>query len=409
MSKRKDSKGRVLKDGERERSNGSGYEYRYQLRGKTKSLYSVTLEGLREKENELKKNILDGIHVSNRNMTLNNAYEKWKEVKRGLKNNTFSNYKYMYERYVYDSFGKEKIKDVKRSDIKSFYITLVEERGLKPNTIDCIQNIIYQLFDMLVDDDIIRSNPAQKALSELKKDKELMPKHKTALTVNQEKEILDFIKNSKRYNSWYPLFVFMFRTGLRIGEVCALQNSDIDWEHNIINVNHTLVYFDRRDAEHKHCGYEIHSPKTEAGKRIVPMIKEVQDALIQEKKRQEEFEIECTFPVDGYDDFVFMNRFGRPYNFGTVNKAIKTLVNKCNENILTRDNGKQDNLVPRFSCHITRHSFATRANEANMNDKARQAILGHKSIETTNNIYTDATEELLKNEYQRLEDYLSNL
>lgn len=59
---------------------------------------------------------------------------------------------------------------------------------------------------------------------------------------------------------------------------------------------------------------------------------------------------------------------------------------------------KQKNplLLPRIHNHILRHTFATRLNEANLNAKAIQAILGHKDIQTTMDIYTDATDILLE-------------
>ena len=99
-TKRKDKDGRLLKKGERELSNDYGYEYRWTDRfGKRQSIYARDLDELRRQEAdiELKNSLLP----SNRDdLTLNQLYELWKSVKRGLKPNTFNNYKYMYEKYV---------------------------------------------------------------------------------------------------------------------------------------------------------------------------------------------------------------------------------------------------------------------------------------------------------------------
>ena len=79
---KKDNKGRVLKQGERQRVDC--YEYRYTRRGKTHSLYSTTLEGLRKKEEIIKNEIFMGNCSSGKNVTINQQYERWKKLKRGI-------------------------------------------------------------------------------------------------------------------------------------------------------------------------------------------------------------------------------------------------------------------------------------------------------------------------------------
>ena len=74
-------------------------------------------------------------------------------MKRGLKNNTFENYKYMYETFVQQQIGNKMLSSLKKTDIKRYYNYLVDERGLKPVTVDGIHNILHQVFDMAVDDD----------------------------------------------------------------------------------------------------------------------------------------------------------------------------------------------------------------------------------------------------------------
>ena len=84
MERRKDNKGRVLKDGESQRKEGL-YQYRWQTKtGKRKYIYDNTLEGLREKEEAIKHDLRDGIKVGQSNVTLNDIYEMWKKDKRGL-------------------------------------------------------------------------------------------------------------------------------------------------------------------------------------------------------------------------------------------------------------------------------------------------------------------------------------
>ena len=101
-------------------------------------------------------------------MTVNDMFDMWKELKRGLKDNTFSNYIYMYNTFVRDTFGYKRISELKKSDVKRFYNTLIEDRGLKPNTLDNVHTVLHQVFEMAVDDDYIRSNPSSNVIREIK-------------------------------------------------------------------------------------------------------------------------------------------------------------------------------------------------------------------------------------------------
>ena len=157
--KRKDKTRTVLRTGELQRSDGS-YQYSWTDENhKRRYVYSKTLEALRIKEEAIEKDKSDGIKAEARYVTLDDLYELWKDLKRGLKNNTFENYKYMYETFVRNQIGSQFIMSIKKTDIKRYYNSLVDERHLKPATIDSIHTVLHQVFEMAVDDDYIRSNP----------------------------------------------------------------------------------------------------------------------------------------------------------------------------------------------------------------------------------------------------------
>ena len=83
--------------------------------------YAKTLDELRYKEEQIEKDKKDGIKAEARYTTLNDIYELWKDLKRGLKNNTFENYKYMYETFVRNQIGSKTVSSLKKTDIKRFY------------------------------------------------------------------------------------------------------------------------------------------------------------------------------------------------------------------------------------------------------------------------------------------------
>ena len=174
------------------------------------------------------------------------------------------------------------------------------------------------------------------------------------------------------------------------------------------NVNHTLVYYDHRtDGSKRGCYFNINTTKTPAGKRQVPMLDFVKEAFLMEKERQELLDIHCEAVVDGYTDFIFLNRFGQPQHQATLNKAIRRIIRDCNDEQLLKDENAKV-LLPHFSCHSLRHTFTTRMCEAGVNVKVIQDTLGHKDISTTLNIYTDVTKELRRSEFEGLDSYFKN-
>lgn len=404
-AKRRDKSRVVLRTGEFQRADGTYHFSWTDANRKRRYVYAKTLDELRYKEEQIEKDKKDGIKAEARYTTLNDLYELWRDLKRGLKNNTFENYKYMYETFVRHQIGNKMVSSLKKTDIKRFYNYLVDERGLKPATVDSVHNILHQVFDMAVDDDYIRNNPTNNVLKELKQSHCFQSEKRRALTRQEQDLLLEYLKSTPKMNAWYPIFAVLVGTGLRVGEATGLRWCDIDLKEGIINVNHTLVYYDHRtEGSKRGCYFNINTTKTPAGKRQVPMLDFVKEAFMMEKERQELLDIQCKATIDGYTDFIFLNRFGQPHNQSTLNKTIRRIIRDCNdEQFLKNENAEV--LLPHFSCHSLRHTFTTRMCEAGVNVKVIQDTLGHKDISTTLNIYTDVTKELRKSEFAGLDSY----
>ena len=274
--------------------------------------------------------------------------------------------------------------------------------------IDSIHTVLHQVLEMAVEDSYIRNNPSDNALKELKKTQLYRSEKRTGLTIQQQELLLEYLLQPK-YRHWYPIFAVLVGTGMRVGEATGLRWQDVDLEKSIISVNHTLVYFSKGKGNGGST-FAINTPKTKAGERIIPMLPKVKEAFLQERLNQEELGIECQAVVDGYTDFIFINRFGNVQNFGTLNRALDRIIRDCNQSALARSKGKSDTvLLPKFSNHTLRHTFTTRMCEAGVNIKAMQEILGHADSQTTLDIYAEATKELKQREMIRLEDYFQDL
>ena len=405
VERRKDNKRRVLKEGEYQRSSGT-YEFKWRdKRGNRHSISAVTLEELREKELDVLRDVLDGVKVDKNNLTVNDMYNSWIQLKRGLKENTFSNYKYMYKMFVEPDFGKNRITDLKRSDVRGFYNFLAEEKHVQINTIDSIHTVLHQVLEIAVEDDYLRYNPSDNALKELKKAINFEVEKRRALTVSEQEIFEAFLRKKGQYHRWYPVFTVMLWTGMRVGEITGLRWCDIDLEEGSINVNHTLVYFDKRAEER--CTFAINTTKTKAGERSIPMLPKVKEAFIMEKEYQRECGVKSESVVDGYRDFIFVNRFGNVQHQGTLNKALRRIIRDCNFEILDKNKQNDVIILPKFSNHSLRHTFTTRMCEAGVNIKAMQEILGHADAETTMDIYAEATKELKKSELINFEEFFA--
>lgn len=395
-----------LKTGESQRPNGT-YVYRWTTQdGKRNAVYAPTLETLREQEEQIIVDKHDGIRADKKHLTVNDMFDLWCQLKRGIKDSTFKNYIYMYELFVKPTFGQNRITLVKKSDVRKFYNSLADGKILKIATIDNVHNVLHQVFQVAVDDGIIRTNPTDKMLKELKMSHGFEREKKSALTIEQQKLFFDYMLSHPKDRHWYPVFYIMANTGMRVGEITGLRWSDIDLEEGIIRVNHTLVYYNHRDE--KGCYFSINTPKTKAGEREIPMTEGVKQAFRMEREYQQEAEIESQSNIDGYDDFIFVNRFGDVQNQCNLNKAIRRMMRDCNDEILEKY-GADSNpvLLPRFSCHILRHTFATRLCESGVNLKVIQDVLGHADVSTTMDIYVDVTNALKKREIAAFDDYMA--
>lgn len=400
---RKDGKGRVLHKGESYIKKRKLYSFSYvDVYGKRKFLYAGDLGELREREKQLQKDKLDKLDVYvMTNADINFVFDRYISTKTELRGTTRTNYVYIYNRFVKKGFGKKKIADVRFSDVLLFYNGLLE-KGLKVNTVDSVHSVLHPTFQLALRDNVIRSNPTDGVMAELKKKLKGDSGIRHALTIEEQRAFLDYLENPE-YIRWKPLFTVMFGTGCRVGEIIGLRWSDVDFEDSSISINHSISYYPREDKGFK-CEFEVSAPKTEAGIRMIPMLDKVREALLLEKKNQMELGYHSIVEVGGMSDFIFCNRFGNLHNPSSINREIKRIVENYNawEEIRAKRESREALILPRFSCHITRHSFCSRLCENETNVKVIQSVMGHKDIQTTLDIYAEVSEQKKKDIFKNL-------
>lgn len=400
---RKDSRGRALRKGEVQRASDNRYMYTYtDPLGRRKFIYANDLATLREKEKQLTKDQLDGLdlYVAGK-ATINDTFDRYMSTRYDLRETTRSNYLYVWDHFVRDTFGKKKIAEIKYSDILQFYLYLLNEADIALGTLDSIHCLLHPTFQLAVRDEIIRKNPSDGVIKEISKRAGKSRGVRHALTIEQQRAFMAYIANHPVYYHWWPLFTVLLGTGCRIGEAIGLRWDDLDFENRVISINHSLVYYPVGDS--RTSVLRVSKPKTDAGIRTVPMLDIVYDAFQMEREEQEETGANET-EIDGMKGFVFVNRNGSAPNPQAVNRKIKRIISSYNaeEIIKAKKQRREPVILTDFSCHHLRHTFCTRLCENETNLKVIQSIMGHRNIETTMDIYAEATEQKKQESFENL-------
>ena len=317
----------------------------------------------------------DGVDYAAGEITVAELVDRYINLKRGLKQNSMRAYGSAVNRVHSDPFGQRKIRTVKLSDAKGWFVAL-HDSGIKQNTIGVLQSIVRPAFEMAVDDDMIRKNPFKFKLSDVIPNDAFV---RDALTKEQQDKYLQFIRDYG-HDNYYDDIVILLGTGLRVSELHGLTRSDIDFERRRIYVRHQLC----RTAEKP---YFITEPKTKSGIRRIPMTDSVYMAFRRVLRDRVAPKVEML--VDGHSGFVFLDREGKPKVGMHLQNYMRGIQKK-----IARIYGRS---FPRVTPHVLRHTFCTDMQRAGIDVKSLQYLMGHSNVSVTLDIYThvnfDAVEE----------------
>lgn len=389
--KRRDSKNRILRNGESQRRDGR-YAFKYiDTTGKPQFVYSWKLEktdktpqgkrddlSLREKEKQIMKAIDDEIVPRGGEMTVLELVKKYLLQKTGVRHNTEANYNFVLNIIKKEDFGKKRIDKVKLSDAKCWLIKLQQD-GRGYSSIHSIRGVVRPAFQMAVDDDLIRKNPFEFQLATVVVNDSVT---REAITRKQERAFLEFVSNDKHFCRYYEGIFILFKTGLRISEFVGLTLSDLDMQNRKISVNHQLQR--KRNME-----YVIEDTKTSCGTREIPMTDEVYKCfqrIISSRKKPRVEPI-----VGGKCGFLYLDKNDMPMVALHWEKYFQHICEKYNSIYRVQ--------MPKVTPHVCRHTFCSNMAKSGMNPKTLQYLMGHSDISVTLNTYThigydDAKEEL---------------
>jgi len=331
---------------------------------KRKSFYGKTEDEARAKMEEAIKQVEDtGTYQDYSKMTFKEWLKKWMaDYKYDLKPSTRENYEYMLKGHIYNTLGTRPIKQLKNPDIQKLISN--KAKVLSPRTVKLIYTIINDSLKQAKYAKVINDNPAENVKLPKQEQKEVK-----YLEQEDIKKLLEEAKQSKHYTA----ILLDLSTGIRRGELLALEWKHIDFKNNTITIEQALT---KTQAN----GLVIDSPKTKNSKRTITVNEGLMKELKKHSWKQKEYKDKLGDAYYKKHDLVFCKEDGTPLCPVAFSRTFKRLTERA---------GIED-----FSFHGLRHTAATMLLEKGIDLKTVSATLGHAHIGITGDIYAHVTSKM---------------
>lgn len=350
---------------------------------KRKTIYGKTRQEVKLKLEKTITELNTNTYVDKSKVTI---YELAKEfIDNGYKTNKLSESSYSRKLSTLKNISSHYIANmefqkVTENDIKDFlvYITKYSDSviakiyGVLNNTLKIAvrRNIIRYNF---LDDQLEFGIPSSKKITN-------KSKQVSAFTVDEQKQLIETLKNTKNFRYKYQIFLSLY-TGMRMGEINALDINDIDLEKKIIHIRRTITRtFDDRATIGSYT-------KTVNGVRDLIM-----DSFVE--KLLKEY-LSSEYYAENNYNLLFCNSNKECISTDTVNMMFKYF---CKENNISKGFDVHQ--------HMLRHTFATRCIESGMPAAILAKIMGHANVSTTLNVYCEVFDKFKKEHLDMSLEYL---
>ncbi len=267
---------------------------------------------------------------------------------------TTERYESILRLYVLPTFSKKPLDKITRADVKSFLLHL-HKNGKSRSTISLCRDVLSGVLVQAIDDELIHTNPVVGVLKMLKLERD----KKIPVEPMNFEEVALFLDTCKQTQPWhYPLFLTAFRTGMRMGELLALEWRDIDFNGRFIRVERSF----KRN--------EVQGTKTNKSRRV-DMSNQLHDELhrLHTQRLQEALAKGKDYP----NNIIFHHSDGGHISQNTIRNCFKRILVKAGLRGL------------RF--HDMRHTFASLLLTNGESLAYVKEQLGHSSIQMTVDIY----------------------
>lgn len=298
------------------------------------------------------------------------------DTKPNVKESTYARYYRIVNKYLCPSLSDKMLAKIDRKYIKNFSEYLLSNGGkngdpLSPKTVYDMISVLKSIFRYGTDHDY----PCRD-IQNLKMP--ILPKQKVRIVnasyrTKIEQMILDSQPNDNKFRVKLGI-LFTLYTGVRIGELCGLKNSDIDLTNNVVSINRTVERI--ADLDHNSdtkTKVIVNEPKTQTSIRMIPLPSFLADYLRPFISSGDQY------LLTGTDKYTEPHQFYMRY---------KTFMKSLG--------------LGEYSFHSLRHTFATRCIDNGFDPKSLSEILGHANVSTTLALYVHPTIEHKRKQMERL-------
>ena len=283
---------------------------------------------------------------------------QWLEnyIRPSVKVRTYERYRLIVEQHIKDKTGSIELNDLSPLVLQSFITGLLQSgnrktgKGLSSNSVNAVISVIQSSLKTAHLLELTADYTADK----LKRPK-LKEKPVECFTLAEQKQIEQAVLNGKK-DKLYGIILCLY-SGLRIGELIALQWSDIDFTKGILTIS--------KSCHDSKTGLIIDEPKTVTSRRVIPLPKQLLPILKGIKKKS--------------DSPFVVSANGKPVSVRSYQRSFELLLKKLK--------------ITHKGFHSLRHTFATRTLECGMDVKTLSEILGHKNSTVTLNRYAHSLME----------------
>ena len=347
-----------------------------------RSVYGKTRGEVTLKLREILQQIAMEEYVPPKRITVGEWMDEWWRIYclPSKKISTCTGYESTIIWHIKPHLGKVELQELKPMQVQAMINKLVSE-GKAPSTIRKAQALLHCALEQAIVNGMLIHNPAERTILPRMERKEIQ-----FLTLEEQRRFIAALPDSTSGRALY----FILGTGLRAAELTGLRWSDIKDNHFTVA---QTIRRNRDFSDNAECKtfLETSTPKTRAGRRMIPLPPKMKELLAAQRREQLEMRL-AAGPEWTNNDLVFCTEFGTPFEGRNMTRSLHQTLRRAG--------------LPLRGVHALRHTFATRAMESGMDLRTLSEILGHSQVALTLQLYAHSTMETKRDVMEKMDVFL---